>query len=308
MSSQVHGTNWGRWGAEDERGAVNLLTNAAVLSAVATVRRGRVYSLGLPIDPTAAPIIDGRGEPRRLTLTCDSDEERYAGFGAAPGVGGNQDILMFASHHGTHIDALSHVFADRTMYNGFESSTFKAFSGAGRLGVEKLGVIAGRGVLLDVARHLDVDALPNGYCITGDDLESCAAREKVKLQSGDILLVRTGWLEAWRQGAGSPEQMAPGEKAPAGQPGLGLDAAAYVRDYDIAAVGADNSAVEVIPFDNGTFLAVHIELLVKLGVPLLEHLAVGDLAADRVHEFLFVAAPLPVTGAAGSPLNPVAIS
>jgi kynurenine formamidase len=301
LTTQERENNWGRWGADDERGALNLLTSAAVLDAVATVRRGRVYALGLPIDATAAPIIDGRGEPRRLTLTCDSDDERYASFGAAPGVGGNQDVLMLASHHGTHIDALSHVFADRSMYNGFRSSTFKSFSGASRLGVEKLGVIVGRGVLLDVAAHVGTDALPPGYCITGEDLEACAATQKTDVHSGDILLVRTGWLEWWHRAAAERAE-------PGGQPGIGRSAAEFIRDHDVAAVGADNSAVEVIPFDGGTFLAVHIELLVNLGVPLLEHLYLADLARDQVHEFLFVAAPLPVTGAAGSPLNPLAIS
>jgi kynurenine formamidase len=296
-------TNWGRWGTDDERGALNLLTEEAVLGAVTTVRRGRVYALGRPINAAAAPIIDGRGEPRRFTLTCDSDSERYANFGAAPGVGGNQDVLMMASHHGTHMDALSHVFAEGMMYNGFPSSTFKAFSGASRLGIEKLGPIVGRGVLLDVATHLDTEALPAGYCITADDLQSCADRQGTGVQSGDVLLVRTGWLERWL------EATAHGGAAPdGGQPGIGMRAAAFVHDHDVAAVGADNSAVEVIPFDGGTFLSVHIELLVNLGVPLLEHMFLGDLAHDHVHEFLFVAAPLPVTGAAGSPLNPVAIA
>ncbi len=230
-ASQVQGSNWGRWGADDERGALNLITSAAILGAAAAVRRGRVYSLSLPIDPDGAPIVDGRGEPRRLTLTCDSDDERYASFGAAPGVGANQDVLMLASHHGTHIDALSHVFADRVMYNGFESSTFKSFSGAGRLGIEKLGAVVGRGVLLDIAAHMGVDSLPEGYCITGEDLESCAAREHVDVRPGDILLVRTGWVESWRQKAAG--------EGGVGQPGIGLGAAAFVRDHDIAAVGAD---------------------------------------------------------------------
>jgi kynurenine formamidase len=299
--TQGPGSNWGRWGPDDERGALNLLTSEAILGAAGTVRQGRVYALGLPIDAKGAPIIDGRGEPRRLTLTCDSDDERYAAFGGPPGVGGNQDVLMMASHHGTHIDALSHVFADREMYNGFRSSTFKAFSGASRLGVEKLGVIAGRGVLLDVAAHAGQEALPPGYCITAEELDACANAQGTQILAGDILLVRTGWLETWsRNGAGQAGRR--------GQPGIGLSATDFVRDHDIAAVGADNSAVEVTPFDQGTFLAVHIELLVKLGVPLLEHLVLAELGRDQVHEFLFVAAPLPVTGAAGSPVNPVAIS
>jgi kynurenine formamidase len=156
-------------------------------------------------------------------------------------------------------------------------------------------------VLLDVAAHVGLQALPPGYCITADELESCAVAQGTRIQSGDILLIRTGWLESWCQdGEGLAGQH--------GQPGIGLGATDFVRDHDIAAVGADNSAVEVTPFDNGTFLAVHIELLVKLGVPLLEHLVLAELARDHVHEFLFVAAPLPVTGAAGSPVNPVAIS
>jgi kynurenine formamidase len=208
---------------------------------------------------------------------------------------------MIASHHGTHVDALSHVFADGSMYNGYDSSTFKAFSGASRLGVDKIGAIVGRGVLLDIATHFETDVLPPGYCITGEDLQSCADRQGTEFRSGDILLVRTGWLERWLTTAED-------EADSSGQPGIGLSAAEFVHDYDIAAVGADNSAVEVIPFDRDKFLAVHIQLLVNLGVPLLEHLYLGDLATDGVYEFLFVAAPLPVTGAAGSPLNPVAIS
>ena len=302
MTGQVQETNWGRWGAEDERGALNLITAEAVVGGAGVVRRGKVYALGLPIDATHAPIVDGRGEPRRLTLTCDSDDERYAAFGAAAGVGANQDVLIMASHHGTHMDALSHVFARSEMYNGFDSSTFKSFSGAGKLGIEKVGAVVGRGVLLDVARHLGVDVLPGGYCISGDELEACSAKQGVEVRSGDIMLVRTGWLENWQRLA------ALGEESGMGTPGIGLSAAEFVRDHDIAAVGADNSAVEVIPFDGDEFLSVHIELLVNQGVHLFEHLSLGELGVDGVREFLFVACPLPVIGAAGSPINPVAIA
>src|SRR5262249_46468026 len=155
----------------------------------------RVYGLGLPIDEIGAPVLPGRGEPRRLTLTCDSDDERYQSLGAPPGVGGNQDVLLLASHHGTHLDALSHTFAGHRMYNGFASSTFKAFSGAQRLGVEKLGAFAGRALVMDVAGHAGVPWLERGHVITADDLERCAADAGVAVQSGDILLVRTGWVE-----------------------------------------------------------------------------------------------------------------
>jgi kynurenine formamidase len=292
-------TNWGRWGTEDERGALNLLTESEVLGGVSAVRRGRVYGLGLPIDETAAPVLKYRGAPRRLTLTSDSDQNMYVSMGAAPGVGGNQEILMIPSHHGTHIDALSHVYVDNAMYNGFPSSSFKSFSGAAHLGAEKLGVIAGRGVLLDVARHAGLPVLPAGHAVTGEELASCAAAQGTEVRPGDILLVRTGWLESWSADRDAPRS---------GQPGLGLSAVEFVRDHDISVVGADNSAVEVMPFEGGIFLRIHIELLVKAGVPLIELAYLAELARDGVHEFLFVAAPLPVRGAAGSPLNPVAIA
>jgi kynurenine formamidase len=298
MDSGAPDTNWGRWGLDDERGTLNLLTRETVKDAACSVRRGQVYSLGVPIDGVSAPVLRNKGEPRRFTLTSDSDAELYASFGGPPGVGGNQDILMIPSHYGTHIDALSHVFAEQRMYNGFESSTFTSFSGASRLGVDKLGVIVGRGVLLDVAGDAGVDSLSPGHCITAKDLELCAAHQGVRVHSGDILLVRTGWMEEWTRT----------KVRAGGQPGIGLDATGFIQDHDVAVVGADNSAVEVVPFDEGAFLAVHIRLLVQLGVPLIEHMYLAELAQDHVYEFLFMASPLPVTGAAGSPLNPVAVA
>ena len=138
-----------------------------------------------------------------------------------------------------------------------------------------------------------------GRNVTSADLAGCAEAEGVEVRPGDILLIRTGWLGRF---LADPADAA----AMMSQPGIGLDAVNFIRDHEIVAVGMDNSAVEVIPFDGG-FLAVHIELLVKLGVYLLEHLVLDQLAADRVYESLLVVAPLTVTGATGSPINPIAI-
>ena len=109
--------------------------------------------------------------------------------------------------------------------------------------------------------------------------------------------MRTGWLDSLRHR----------RRHEFAQPGLGVDAVSFVDDHEIAAVGADNAAIECIPFDDNVFLAVHIELLVKRGVTLMEHLKLSELAADGCHEFFFSVGALPVTGAAGSPINPVAI-
>ncbi len=296
MATMQGDGNWGRWGADDERGTLNLITPDAVLAATRVCTTGKVYSLALPIQREGVPIFDYRGAPQRLTLSNASDGDRYADFGAPSGLGANEDVLVLASHSITHMDALCHVFAGGEMYNGFPATSFTANGGASRLDVTRTGSFAGRGVMLDLPRHQGVGWLAPGQVIDADQLEACRAAQGVELRSGDILVVRTGWLDLFATG-----------QAGDAQPGLGKDAVSFIDDHDIAAVGADNAAVECIPFDGNEFLAVHIELLVKRGVTLLEHLALRELAADGCTEFLLVVGGLTVTGAAGSPINPIAI-
>jgi kynurenine formamidase len=292
--------NWGRWGTEDERGALNLLTEQTVLDATRVCRTGKVYNLGLPVQRDGTPVLDYRGAPHRLTLTSQTDAKMYEAFNAPEGLGANEDVLVIATHNGTHMDALAHVFADNQMYNGFSSDTFASHTGAGRCGIEKLGGFAGKGVLLDIARHQGRDWLEPGYPITGDDLEACSSAQESPVGAGDILLVRTGWLDYYASVNGDPQALVT-------QAGLDLSAVDFIQDHNIAAIGADNSAVEVIPFAEGRFLALHTEMLVKRGVTFLEHLKLDDMAADGCHQALLVVSPLLVTGATGSPLNPIAI-
>jgi kynurenine formamidase len=157
-------------------------------------------------------------------------------------------------------------------------------------------------VLLDMPGFFGVERIEAPRILTGDELLACARHEGVDIRPGDILLVRTGWIDAFLQAAGSG-----GDDALLMQPGIGLDACRTIAELDVAAVGCDNSAVEAIPFDENRFLCVHIELLVKLGLPLIEHLMLAEMAADQCYESLFVAAPLPVVGGTGSPVNPIAI-
>jgi kynurenine formamidase len=298
MDSIEQGTgNWGRWGPDDERGALNLLTPEVIAAAAGAVGRGTVYTLGLPIGNDSGPLIPFRGAPRRLTLVNQADPDMFADLGGTQ-VGANEDMLVIASHHGTHMDALCHVHHQDLLYNGFGAETMRTHTGAGRCGIDKQPWIVGRGVLLDVAGYHGVDTLEVPHTITADELTAVADAQGVSLREGDIMLVRTGWLGSFVR---DPAAQA------GGQPGIGLDACGLVADLGIAAVGADNSAVEAMPFD-GEFLSVHIELLVRQGVPLLEHLVLDDMAADRAFESLLVVAPLPVTGACGSPVNPIAIA
>jgi kynurenine formamidase len=292
-------TNWQRWGADDERGALNLITPEVVLDALKACTTGKVYSLSLPIQPTGVPLFDYRGAPKRLTLTSRTDDGMFTTYGAAPGVGANEDVLIIPSHCTTHMDALSHVFADDVIYNGHPNA-FSSLDGSPKCGIQATGTFAGRAVLLDLPRHFDVDWLEPGYTITGDDLEACRAAQGSELRTGDILLVRTGWLDLFAT-IENPADV------PFSQPGLGFAAVPFVRDHEIAAVGADNAAIECIPFDENVFLGVHIELLVRLGVTLMEHLVLSAMAADGCHQAFLSVGALPVTGATGSPINPVAI-
>src|ERR1019366_1824846 len=129
--------NWGRWGKEDERGALNLLTPETVLAATQVCRTGVVYDLGLPIQlHGSGPIFEYRGTPQRLSLMNQTDTGAFVDYGAAPDVGANEDVLVFASHTLTHMDALSHVFAEGSFYNGFPSGAVSTNQGAPSCGID----------------------------------------------------------------------------------------------------------------------------------------------------------------------------
>jgi kynurenine formamidase len=289
-------TNWGRWGDDDERGALNLLTPDAVRAGAAAVTTGKVYSLGIPIQSTGVPLLDYRGTPMRLTLMNESDDGRFATYGAADGTGAHEDILVFASHTTSHMDALCHVYENHQHYNGVAASEMKTNTGASRLGIEKVGGFAGRGVLLDIPKLEGLPWLEPGTMITAADLDAAEQAQGVTVGSGDIVLIRTGYLDMWFQQQGDEGYA---------QPGIGFEAAAWLADRDVVAVGSDNAAVEVIPFDADDFLGVHKVLLVQRGIYMLEFLNLAELAADECYTGLLSVAPLKVTGATGSPINPV---
>jgi len=290
----------GRWGADDERGALNLLDDATVLAATKGCKTGKVYNLGLPVQRQGVPWFDYRGAPQRLTLTGAGEQGAFESYGGPSDLGANEDVLIIAAHNGTHMDALSHVYAENKIYNGYGADTFTASGGAAKCGIEKTGGFAARGVLLDLAGHFGVEWLEPGTAISGDDLEACRVAQGVEIRRGDAVLVHTGWLRLF-------SSLEAGAQPPFAQPGLALSAVPFLADHDVSAVGADNAAIEVIPFDGGQFLVVHIELLVKRGITLIEHLDLRALADDKCYECLFVAAPMLVTGASGCPLNPIAI-
>jgi kynurenine formamidase len=292
-----HTQNWRRWGANDEKGAANLIDARCIVGAAGAVRSGRVFSLGLQIDAKHVPVTAGRTPPQHFMTTDGGDYA--AGLTRREGFQTTDDVISMPVHAGTHIDALCHVGDADQLYNGYSLSEVRS-AGARKLGMEKLRSLVGRGVLLDPCALRGVAMLPKGTVITPEDLEACELRQEVKVTPGTILLIHTGWLGALAQ-LGAAEYMS-------GEPGIGMAAARWIVARDVSAVGADNFAVEAIPTESGGPAPVHRMLIRGCGVYLMEMLVLAELAAAGVSEFLFVAAPLPVTGATGSPINPLAIA
>ena len=285
---------WHRWGEHDERGALNHIAAAQVRDAAALVRSGEVLSLAQPLSPRT-PVPRHRAGVQHFMGRDGGD---YAAGARRPG--GFQfaeDTVVLPLHIGTHIDALCHAWYDDALYNGFPGSGTRSTSGATRCGIDKMGPIVGRGVLLDIAGARG-GPLRDGAAIGRDDLERAAGQAGVEIGKGDVVLIRTGWAES--EGRADVVSFD-------SEPGLDVEAALWLAEREIAVLGADNFAVEVIPFAPGTVFPVHQRLIRDFGIPLLEGLLLHQLAATGRHEFLFAASPLPVVGGTGSPINPMAI-
>ncbi|GGO83672.1 cyclase family protein [Nonomuraea cavernae] len=297
--------NWGRWGPDDELGTVNFITPAMVTEAAGSVRDGRAVSCAIPIQEVM-PVNPARPAVVHTFMYTGVD---FAGPDAHKefnGFQGSDDHISMPLQSSTHWDGLAHVAHDDAMYNGFWAGNVAAYSGARRCGTHLLkDRLAGRGVLLDIARHLGVDHLAPGHAITVDELDACAAAQDVEIGTGDILLLRTGEMPFFY---GLPDKA---EFWLAGSPGLAMETVDWIHHREIAALAVDNIAIEVVParpYEGG--YPMHARLIRDLGLTIgelwwLEELTEACEAANR-WEFFLVAAPLHVTNAAGAPINPIA--
>ena len=283
-----HLTNWGRWGEDDQRGTLNLMTPELIRKAAGLVKTGKTYSLAMPLE-AEGPQWPMRHKTWRVTT-----------YNAArPTHGSSDDILMMHSHSGTHIDSLCHIWYDGQLYNGYDAKEHVTSAGSTRNAIDNVPFIVGRGVLLDIATWKGVDHMYIGEGITADDLDQCAQAQGVNIQPGDILLVRTGWMRVFSENR---------DLFNSGEPGLDLSTLAWLKSHDIVGVGADNHAVEVLPQIPPTGIPFHRVAIRDLGLYLMENFNLESLATDGIHECLLVIAPLPLTGAVGSPINPIAIA
>ncbi|GAA2019496.1 cyclase family protein [Catenulispora yoronensis] len=295
--------NWGRWGAADERGTLNLITPEAVVRAAGLVRTGKRFALGLPLDEDGPQIglIPGRDNPKRAMIMVNAQV-----MGAEHPFRTSDDRVEMGLQAGTHWDALAHASYEGRLYNGFDPGGITD-AGAAHCGIDKAGPIVGRGVLLDVPRALGVERLgeaSQGHALTPDDLDAAAELARVRIRPGDVVLVRTGAMALLKAGDKS------GYCFPTSGPSMRT--VPWFHAHDVAAVATDNLAFEVYPPErDDAQLPVHLLHLVEMGMLQgqnwdLEALA-EDCAQDGVYEFFLSASPEPFTHAAGAPVNPVAV-
>jgi kynurenine formamidase len=300
--------NWGRWGADDEVGTFNLVTPDKVAAAAQLVRRGTVFSLSLPFDaegPMTGAL--GRTNPAHIMLQDGGDIASGAQSGMAP-LGYTDDAVYMILQCATQWDALSHVFMDDKMYNGYGTDSVNS-AGAQKNSITAMkDKVVTRGVLLDIARYKGKQWLDISEPITHQDLAGCAQSQRVEIGAGDVVLVRSGRLAFIRERGSWGDEYAGGNA-----PGLGVTAADFFCPLDVAAVATDTSWFEVQPNETlpEMWQPLHAIMTAHAGITIgemfdLESLA-EDCARDGVYEFMFVAPPLNISKAVGSPINPQAI-
>ncbi|MGH9108513.1 MAG: cyclase family protein [Acidimicrobiales bacterium] len=298
-------SNWGKWGSDDQRGALNYIDEEKVRRAAGLVRRGATFSLQLPLDEHG-PQTGAFGRVNAIHQMVATGTDHVAGrqpYG--PGWGFADDSLFLFLQGGTQWDGLGHIFKDGKMYNGFPATDVGS-RGAARNGIENAPTIAARGILLDVPRALGRTHLEPGEAIGTDLLDRVCAHEGVEVGEGDIVLLRTGDMANRRHRPGWDGYSA------GDSPGLSLLTAPWFAERRVAGIASDTWGIEVRPNEiPGSFQPLHLVLLVSMGLMLgeiwdLDGLA-EDCAGDGVYECLLVAPPLVIPGAVGSPVNPQAI-
>jgi kynurenine formamidase len=254
------------------------------------VRGSQVFDLGVELFP-GMPHVPVHA-PYGFTLNREHGDMMISA-GACSAV----EAIFCTGHTGTHIDAFSHYSKDMKLFGGIDVRENQSKTeGMKAHGIETVAPFVQRGVMLDMAGHMDKEILDGGFGIGPRELEAAASAQGVRIEVGDVVLLRTGMMKTW-----------PGRQyyfQEGGQPGLNLDGAKWLSSRGIRMVGSDTYCVEVRPDPASP---VHVHMLVESGIHLLEIAVLEELARTKTYEFLFVAIPLKIKGGTGSPVRPVAI-
>jgi kynurenine formamidase len=280
-----------KWGAADERGAANHVTPASVLRAAKLIQTGEIVELGRVLSSTM-PLFGTRSFSLHTKRTNGplGTNKRYS----------NEEVVITElGQVGTQLDMFSHQGIDGQSYNCVPIEALGGRTGFQKLGIEKIGTLFARGVLIDVAAFKGVAMLSASYEITASDLQGAIAKQALTLSPGDAVLIHTGWGQLW-------DKEVARYSGPA--PGIGVGAATWLASQDVLLIGSDTASVEVSPNpDKSLDTPVHQVTLVVNGIFLLENLKLDELATKRVHEFAFIVEPLKIRGGTGSTVAPIAV-
>lgn len=292
------------WGPKDEIGRLNLMTPASRAAILAHIDGGRSYDLAVDFY-VGMPSWQAAGDPPYqmwMTHTPRGNvvaDPMHVGERMNRHVSYTGSAVSMYAHMGTHTDALNHFGLNGKIWNGFTEEHYLGDRGWTVAGAEKLPPIVARGVLIDVAVAKGLAQLPDNYRVTRQDLRAALAQQKVTLEQGDVVLIRTGRMQHYAQA----------QACMANPPGLALDAAKFlVEDGGAMAVGADNLSFEAFPSEvAGNYLPVQTYLLAQQGTLILELVDLEALSRDKVYQFAFIGASLKFRGGDAAPIRPVAL-
>jgi len=291
--------NWGKWGEDDEHGAMNYQSPETVLAGARLIQRGEVFSLAIPIE-RGGPLFSTRLPPHHFMVSTGAD----AAVTETP-FGFTDDYINMPLQGSTQWDALSHVYYDGAFYNGYPLNTVTS-EGAQKLGIDKVrDRFVGRAVLIDIVRYKGGELEP-GYGITREDIEGALDAQDSEVKRGDMVVIRTGAVPHFY--ASGPQVR---QNWQSKQTGITKSVIPWIKEMEISAIAADNLGIEQSPNPDGQDWSLHGNILRDLGVFIgeiwwLEELA-ADCARDGRYEFFLSAPPLNIPGAVGSPLNPIAV-
>jgi kynurenine formamidase len=283
-----------KWGPNDEIGAANLLTPQLAADAAKLIKTGKTYALGFETNAGTAAYA-----PRTWSVIV-----LQPGQAGGVSLGGtkttyNDDIYMGWVGIGSQLDGLGHIGIDNVYYNCNKNADFVQANGLKKLGIEKVPPFVTRGIVLDMTAYFGTPIVKEGTAFNRKEIDEQAKRQGIEIKKGDVVLFHTGWQEI--EGKDNKRFLA-------GEPGLGKEGALYLASKEVIAIGADQWALEVIPFekDVGVF-EVHQILLARNGIYILENMNTGPLVKDKAWEFMFVLGASRITGGVQALINPVAI-
>jgi kynurenine formamidase len=287
-----------KYGKDDQIGAANMISSASVMAASKLIKKGQTHPLGIVVDPNMPAF-----PPRKMTLQVVQPDQQFGRkmdkkFGWDMVY--NDDLTQLWWGTGPQIDGLGHLGESQMFYNCNSGKDFAALTGLKKLGIHNIPPLVGRGVMINMAKHLGVEVMKAGQSFGSVEIKAAAAAQNVEIRKGDVVLFHTGWTDG--KLTKQPKEWVSGE------PGLSNEGAVYLASLNVMAVGADTWGVEAVPPKKGdkVFYA-HVTFLKENGIYILETMNTGRLAKESVHEFMFVLGQARLKGAVQMIINPVAM-